>query len=86
MLRASSTIRGRVLRNSSVCQSSSMRARMPSTISSRCRTGSAALSSMPMSLARAVMWLRIERREDCPVCGTHPTITEYIDYVEFCSR
>jgi len=30
--------------------------------------------------------VRIERREDCPVCGTHPTITEYIDYVEFCSR
>jgi len=20
------------------------------------------------------------------VCGEHPTITEYIDYVEFCSR
>ena len=22
---------------------------------------------------------------NCPVCGEHPTITEYIDYVEFCS-
>jgi molybdopterin/thiamine biosynthesis adenylyltransferase len=22
---------------------------------------------------------------DCPVCGEHPTITEYIDYVEFCN-
>ena len=21
---------------------------------------------------------------NCPVCGEHPTITEYIDYVEFC--
>jgi molybdopterin/thiamine biosynthesis adenylyltransferase len=21
----------------------------------------------------------------CPVCGTHPTITDYIDYVEFCA-
>jgi molybdopterin/thiamine biosynthesis adenylyltransferase/rhodanese-related sulfurtransferase len=30
--------------------------------------------------------VRIERRPDCPVCGEHPTITEYIDYVEFCSR
>ena len=30
--------------------------------------------------------VKIERREDCPVCGTHPTITEYIDYVEFCAR
>jgi molybdopterin/thiamine biosynthesis adenylyltransferase/rhodanese-related sulfurtransferase len=30
--------------------------------------------------------VRIERRADCPVCGDHPTITEYVDYVEFCSR
>jgi molybdopterin/thiamine biosynthesis adenylyltransferase/rhodanese-related sulfurtransferase len=30
--------------------------------------------------------VRIERRPDCPVCGEHPTITSYIDYVEFCSR
>ena len=22
----------------------------------------------------------------CPVCGDSPTITEYIDYVEFCTR
>jgi molybdopterin/thiamine biosynthesis adenylyltransferase/rhodanese-related sulfurtransferase len=29
--------------------------------------------------------VRIERRSDCPVCGDHPTITEYIDYVEFCA-
>jgi molybdopterin/thiamine biosynthesis adenylyltransferase/rhodanese-related sulfurtransferase len=30
--------------------------------------------------------VKIERRSDCPVCGDHPTITEYIDYVEFCAR
>jgi molybdopterin/thiamine biosynthesis adenylyltransferase/rhodanese-related sulfurtransferase len=30
--------------------------------------------------------VRIERNPDCPVCGDHPTITEYIDYVEFCAR
>jgi molybdopterin/thiamine biosynthesis adenylyltransferase/rhodanese-related sulfurtransferase len=30
--------------------------------------------------------VRIERRADCPVCGDQPTITEYIDYVEFCAR
>jgi molybdopterin/thiamine biosynthesis adenylyltransferase/rhodanese-related sulfurtransferase len=30
--------------------------------------------------------VKIERRPDCPVCGEHPTITEYIDYVEFCAR
>jgi molybdopterin/thiamine biosynthesis adenylyltransferase len=30
--------------------------------------------------------VRIERNADCPVCGDHPTITSYIDYVEFCAR
>ncbi len=29
--------------------------------------------------------VRIKRNPDCPVCGTHPTITEYVDYVEFCA-
>jgi molybdopterin/thiamine biosynthesis adenylyltransferase/rhodanese-related sulfurtransferase len=29
--------------------------------------------------------VRIERNPDCPVCGEHPTITEYVDYVEFCA-
>jgi molybdopterin/thiamine biosynthesis adenylyltransferase/rhodanese-related sulfurtransferase len=28
----------------------------------------------------------IRRNTDCPVCGDHPTITEYIDYVEFCTN
>jgi molybdopterin/thiamine biosynthesis adenylyltransferase/rhodanese-related sulfurtransferase len=27
----------------------------------------------------------IRRDQECPVCGDHPTITEYIDYVEFCA-
>jgi sulfur-carrier protein adenylyltransferase/sulfurtransferase len=27
----------------------------------------------------------VQRNPDCPVCGDHPTITEYVDYVEFCS-
>ena len=30
--------------------------------------------------------VRINRNPECPVCGEHPTITEYIDYVEFCAR
>jgi adenylyltransferase/sulfurtransferase len=30
--------------------------------------------------------VRIERNTECPVCGDHPTITSYIDYVEFCQR
>jgi sulfur-carrier protein adenylyltransferase/sulfurtransferase len=27
----------------------------------------------------------VRKDPDCPVCGEHPTITEYIDYVEFCN-
>lgn len=27
----------------------------------------------------------LRRDPNCPVCGEHPTITEYVDYVEFCS-
>jgi molybdopterin/thiamine biosynthesis adenylyltransferase/rhodanese-related sulfurtransferase len=27
----------------------------------------------------------VRRDPDCPVCGEQPTITEYIDYVEFCA-
>jgi molybdopterin/thiamine biosynthesis adenylyltransferase/rhodanese-related sulfurtransferase len=38
------------------------------------------------ALATEFNEVRIERRPDCPVCGEHPTITEYIDYVEFCAR
>ena len=38
------------------------------------------------ALATEFNEVKIERRDDCPVCGDHPTITEYIDYVEFCSR
>jgi len=37
------------------------------------------------ALATDFSEVRIERRPDCPVCGEHPTITEYIDYVEFCA-
>jgi molybdopterin/thiamine biosynthesis adenylyltransferase/rhodanese-related sulfurtransferase len=30
--------------------------------------------------------VRIKKNPECPVCGEHPSITEYIDYVEFCTR
>jgi molybdopterin/thiamine biosynthesis adenylyltransferase/rhodanese-related sulfurtransferase len=26
----------------------------------------------------------LRKDPDCPVCGEHPTITEYVDYVQFC--
>jgi sulfur-carrier protein adenylyltransferase/sulfurtransferase len=29
--------------------------------------------------------MKLRRDPDCPVCGEHPTITDYIDYVEFCA-
>ncbi|HZQ15319.1 MAG TPA: molybdopterin-synthase adenylyltransferase MoeB [Gaiellaceae bacterium] len=38
------------------------------------------------ALATEFNEVRIERRADCPVCGDRPTITEYVDYVEFCAR
>jgi len=28
--------------------------------------------------------LRLRKDPDCPVCGTHPTVTKLIDYQEFC--
>ncbi len=28
--------------------------------------------------------LRLRKNPDCPVCGTHPTVTKLIDYQEFC--
>jgi adenylyltransferase/sulfurtransferase len=27
---------------------------------------------------------KLRRDPDCPMCGEHPTITELIDYEEFC--
>ena len=27
----------------------------------------------------------LRKDPECPVCGEHPTITEYVDYVEFCA-
>ncbi len=37
--------------------------------------------------ALAASFTEVSLRKDpaCPVCGEHPTITEYIDYVEFCA-
>ena len=29
--------------------------------------------------------MKLRRDPDCPVCGESPTITEYVDYVEFCA-
>jgi len=37
------------------------------------------------ALATEFNEVTLRRDPDCPVCGDHPTITEYIDYVEFCS-
>jgi sulfur-carrier protein adenylyltransferase/sulfurtransferase len=37
------------------------------------------------ALSASFTEVAIRRDPDCPVCGDHPTITEYIDYVEFCA-
>src|SRR5213080_372590 len=37
------------------------------------------------ALAAEFNEVSIRRDPDCPVCGEHATITEYVDYVEFCA-
>ena len=37
------------------------------------------------SLKMQFRTLKLRRDDDCPVCGTHPTVTEYIDYEGFCA-
>ena len=37
------------------------------------------------ALATTVDEVSVKRDPACPVCGDHPTITEYVDYVEFCA-
>jgi sulfur-carrier protein adenylyltransferase/sulfurtransferase len=36
------------------------------------------------ALAASFTEISLRRDPDCPVCGESPTITDYIDYVEFC--
>jgi molybdopterin/thiamine biosynthesis adenylyltransferase/rhodanese-related sulfurtransferase len=36
------------------------------------------------ALAAEFNEVQIRKDPNCPVCGEHPTITEYVDYVEFC--
>jgi sulfur-carrier protein adenylyltransferase/sulfurtransferase len=37
------------------------------------------------ALTTTVTEVALRRDPDCPVCGENPTITEYVDYVEFCN-
>ncbi len=36
------------------------------------------------SLAMRFRELKLRKNPDCPVCGTHPTVTQLIDYNQFC--
>jgi molybdopterin/thiamine biosynthesis adenylyltransferase/rhodanese-related sulfurtransferase len=36
------------------------------------------------ALSTQLSEVKVRRDPDCPVCGEHPTITEYVDYAEFC--
>src|SRR5208283_914339 len=36
------------------------------------------------ALAMRFRELKLRKNPDCPLCGTHPTVTKLIDYVEFC--
>ncbi len=37
------------------------------------------------ALGSTIDEVSLKRDPNCPVCGEHPTITDYIDYVEFCN-
>jgi molybdopterin/thiamine biosynthesis adenylyltransferase/rhodanese-related sulfurtransferase len=37
------------------------------------------------ALANEFSEMKLRRDPECPVCGEHPTITDYVDYVEFCA-
>jgi sulfur-carrier protein adenylyltransferase/sulfurtransferase len=37
------------------------------------------------ALAAEFSEVKLRKDPNCPVCGEHPTITEYIDYVQFCA-
>jgi len=37
------------------------------------------------ALATEFSDVTLRRDPNCPVCGEHPTITEYIDYIQFCA-
>ncbi len=36
------------------------------------------------ALAMSFRTLKLRKNPDCPVCGTHPSVTELIDYDQFC--
>jgi sulfur-carrier protein adenylyltransferase/sulfurtransferase len=36
------------------------------------------------ALAMKFRELKLRKNPDCPVCGTHPTVTQLMDYAEFC--
>ena len=36
------------------------------------------------ALAMRFRELKLRKNPDCPVCGKHPTVTELIDYEQFC--
>ena len=36
------------------------------------------------ALGMSFRTLKLRKNPDCPVCGTHPTVTELIDYNQFC--
>jgi molybdopterin/thiamine biosynthesis adenylyltransferase len=37
------------------------------------------------ALAATFDEVAVRRDPNCPVCGDSPTVTEYVDYVEFCA-
>ena len=73
---------------SASCRGSSARSRRTRRSSSRSASASRSSAGCCSSTRSRPSFTEVQLRRDpnCPVCGEHPTITEYIDYVEFCAR
>ena len=71
---------------SASCRGSSARSRRTRRSSSRSGSATRSSAGCCSSTRSTTEFSEVTLRKDpdCPVCGEHPTITEYIDYVEFC--
>ena len=85
--RPSSPPAARRAASSASCRASSARCRQARRSSSCSAPVTPSSGRLLLFDALATTWdeVAIRRDPDCPVCGEHPTITEYIDYVEFCN-
>ena len=85
--RRSSRRRARRAACSACCRASSARSRRARRSSSCLGVGETLAGRLLLFDALVTEFSEVKLKKDpaCPVCGEHPTITEYVDYVEFCA-